>query len=141
MTIRLLPENSSATATVADTVAMLLNDEPLNAAAMALLAEILGGQNTDALLARVNEQNAADDDACRRLIAMLMGSHGTSRIMFRNTRQGVKGFPARRLHTCALPLLAHYQTAFKVACIMGGKQGLNECDRHMLYPEQIFQQI
>ncbi len=126
---------------VADTVALLLNDEPLDAAAMALLAEMLGGQNADALMARVNEQGAAAEDARRRLTAMLMDSHGTSRVMFRNTRQGVKGFPARRLHACALPLPAQYQTAFKVAGIMGGKQGLDERARHMLYPEQIFQQF
>lgn len=102
---------------VADTVALLLNDESLDAPAMAVLAEMLGGQNADALLARVNEQGAAAEDAHRRLTAMLMDSHGTSRVMFRNTRQGVKGFPARRLHACALP--AQYQTAFKVAGIMG----------------------
>ncbi len=30
---------------------------------------------------------------------MLMDRHGTSRVLFRNTRNGVKGFPKRELHT------------------------------------------
>lgn len=70
-----------------------------------------------------------------------MDSHGTSRVMFRNTRQGVKGFPARRLHAHALPLPAQYQTALKVAGIMGSKQAPDERARHRLYPEHIFQQF
>ncbi|SPW47970.1 RNA polymerase-associated protein [Escherichia coli] len=33
---------------------------------------------------------------------MLMDRHGTSRVLFRNTRNGVKGFPKRELHTIKL---------------------------------------
>lgn len=126
---------------VADTVTLLLNGEPLDAAAMALLAGMLSGQHADTLLARINEKGAAADDARRRLTAMLMDSHGTSRVMFRNTRQGVKGFPARRLHAHALPLPAQYQTALKVAGIMDSEQAPEERARHRLYPERIFQQF
>ena len=49
---------------------------------------------------------------------MLMDRHGTSRVLFRNTRNGVKGFPKRELHTIRLPLPTQYQTAIKVSGIM-----------------------
>ena len=38
---------------------------------------------------------------------MLMDRHGTSRVLFCNTRNGVKGFPKRELHTmAALPTVS-----------------------------------
>lgn len=55
---------------------------------------------------------------------MLMDRHGTSRVLFRNTRQGVKGFPQRELHQITLPLPSQYQTAIKVSGIMGSKKRL-----------------
>ncbi len=53
---------------------------------------------------------------------MLMDRHGTSRVLFRNTRNGVKGFPKRELHTIRLPLPTQYQTAIKVSGIMGARK-------------------
>ncbi len=53
---------------------------------------------------------------------MLMDRHGTSRVLFRNTRNGVKGFPKRELHTVKLPLPTQYQTAIKVSGIMGARK-------------------
>ncbi len=53
---------------------------------------------------------------------MLMDRHGTSRVLFRNTRNGVKGFPKRELHTIKLPLPTQYQTAIKVSGIMGARK-------------------
>ncbi len=67
---------------------------------------------------------------------MLMDRHGTSRVLFRNTRNGVKGFPKRELHTIRLPLPTQYQTAIKVSGIMGARKTAEERARDMLYPEQ-----
>ena len=36
-------------------------------------------------------------------IADLLDRHGTGRVLFRNTREGVAGFPARKLHSYPLP--------------------------------------
>ncbi len=41
-------------------------------------------------------------------IADLLDRHGTGRVLFRNTRTSVKGFPKRLLHTYSLPSLAGY---------------------------------
>ena len=72
---------------------------------------------------------------------MLMDRHGTSRVLFRNTRNGVKGFPKRELHQIRLPLPAQYQTAIKVSGIMGARKSAEERARDMLYPEQIYQEF
>lgn len=72
---------------------------------------------------------------------MLMDRHGTSRVLFRNTRNGVKGFPKRELHTIKLPLPTQYQTAIKVSGIMGARKSAEDRARDMLYPEQIYQEF
>ena len=72
---------------------------------------------------------------------MLMDRHGTSRVLFRNTRNGVKGFPKRELHQIRLPLPAQYQTAIKVSGIMGTRKSAEERARDLLYPEQIYQEF
>ncbi len=63
---------------------------------------------------------------------MLMDRHGTSRLLFRNTRNGVKGFPRRELHSLKMPLPTQYQTAIKVAGIMGSKKTLKHVQRNAL---------
>ncbi len=63
---------------------------------------------------------------------MLMDRHGTSRVLFRNTRNGVKGFPKRELHTIRLPLPTQYQTAIKVSGIMGAQNRGRARARHAL---------
>ncbi|MBR7326047.1 RNA polymerase-associated protein RapA, partial [Klebsiella pneumoniae] len=83
-----------------------------------------------------------DAQAARQeLVSMLMDRHGTSRVLFRNTRNGVKGFPKRELHTIRLPLPTQYQTAIKVSGIMGARKTAEERARDMLYPEQIYQEF
>lgn len=72
---------------------------------------------------------------------MLMDRHGTSRVLFRNTRNGVKGFPKRELHQIRLPLPTQYQTAIKVSGIMSARKSADERARDMLYPEQIYQEF
>ncbi|MBK1694634.1 RNA polymerase-binding ATPase [Chromatium weissei] len=69
-------------APIAALAARLLDDEPLTAADHALLQSLLGDH---AELPRAN------------LIAQLLDRHGTGRVLFRNTRAAVAGFPQRQL--------------------------------------------
>lgn len=43
------------------------------------------------------------------LIGRLVDRHGTGRVLLRNTRHAIKGFPGRVSHGCALPLPADYR--------------------------------
>jgi len=123
---------------VADAVTLLLNKQPLTPEALALLGERVDDANTETLL---KAANAGDEAAAKQLVSMLMDRHGTSRVLFRNTRNGVKGFPERHLHSVKLPLPTQYQTAIKVSGIMGSKKSLEARAHDMLYPEQIYQEF
>ena len=126
---------------VADAVAMLLADKALSADEMNVLNELVGEQDIEPLLQVANSSREGKQQARQELISMLMDRHGTSRVLFRNTRSGVKGFPQRELHQIRLPLPQQYQTAIKVSGIMGARKSVDERARDMLYPEQIYQEF
>lgn len=126
---------------IADAVALLLAGEKLKDHSLNLLGDLLGEQDIEPLLKAANAQGEAATEARNELVNLLMDRHGTSRVLFRNTRQGVKGFPQRNLHQFKLALPAQYQTAMKVNALMSGKMDLQQRARSMLYPEQIFQAL
>lgn len=51
----------------------------------------------------------AGEDPINAIVDALLDRHGTGRVLFRNTRASVKGFPQRRLHAVALPSPDLYQ--------------------------------
>ncbi|RLM28169.1 RNA polymerase-binding ATPase [Brenneria alni] len=126
---------------VADAVTLLLAGEKAKTSELNVLSELLGEQDIEPLLKAINSDSEDNPRARQELITMLMDRHGTSRVLFRNTRQGVKGFPQRILHQIRLPLPAQYQTAIKVSEIMGANKLPEARARDMLYPEQIYQQL
>ncbi|WP_347253286.1 RNA polymerase-associated protein RapA [Leminorella grimontii] len=126
---------------VADAVSLLVSGETLNNDALNALGELISEQDIEPLLKAANLKGDEGESARQELVTMLMDRHGTSRVLFRNTRQGVKGFPLRYLHQIKLPLPAQYQTAFKVARMMNGSASLSSRAHDMLYPEQIFQSL
>ncbi|WP_233955803.1 RNA polymerase-associated protein RapA [Pectobacterium versatile] len=126
---------------VADAVTLLLAGEKAQTAELNALSDLLGEQDIEPLLKAINSDSDDNQKARQELITMLMDRHGTSRVLFRNTRQGVKGFPQRVLHQIRLPLPAQYQTAIKVSGIMNANKAPEVRARDMLYPEQIYQQL
>ncbi|PLR34206.1 RNA polymerase-associated protein RapA [Chimaeribacter arupi] len=126
---------------VADAVTLLLSGDRLSNDEQNLLGDMVAEQDIEPLLAAANSDGEESEAARRELIALLMDRHGTSRVLFRNTRNGVKGFPHRVLHEIRLPLPAQYQTAIKVSGIMGAKKSTEDRARDMLYPERIYQEF
>ncbi|WP_158781861.1 RNA polymerase-associated protein RapA [Pantoea sp. BAV 3049] len=126
---------------VADAVAGLLADKAISDQEMNLLNDLVGEQDIEPLLQTANSDREGKLEARQELVSMLMDRHGTSRVLFRNTRNGVKGFPKRELHQIRLPLPTQYQTAIKVSGIMGARKAADERARDMLYPEQIYQEF
>jgi ATP-dependent helicase HepA len=86
---------------VADAAKLLLAKEALNEEAQQHLTALLKDDNVDGLLKNLNdpEKSAAARDA---LIKVLLDHHGTGRILFRNSRQTVQGFPERERYGYAL---------------------------------------
>ncbi len=126
---------------VADAVSSLLADQAISKDEMNLINDLIGEQDIEPLLQVANSDRDGKEDARKELVSMLMDRHGTSRVLFRNTRNGVKGFPKRELHQIRLPLPAQYQTAIKVSGIMGARKTAEERARDMLYPEKIYQEF
>ncbi len=78
---------------VADLAASLLDENALDEHQQALLSELLG-----------DVQGLSTQQIVRRLV----DRHGIGRVMFRNTRHTVKGFPRRELHVSRLDWPAAY---------------------------------
>jgi len=53
------------------------------------------------------------DEARDRLLQRLIDRHGTGRVLFRNTRDHVKGFPLRELRATPLPWPPEYEAIFQ----------------------------
>ena len=79
---------------VAEAVQELLDHGKLSPQARAAIHKFLGSEG-DSLLASVE---SGDEEARARLIRELLDRHGTGRVLFRNTRAAVQGFPERHLH-------------------------------------------
>ena len=89
---------------VAEAVQELLDNGRLSPKAHATIQGFLGAEG-EALLAAVND---GDTQASARLIRELLDRHGTGRVLFRNTRAAVQGFPQRQLHAHPLPCPDQY---------------------------------
>ncbi len=128
---------------VAEAVNKLLSDETINAADIATLSALLPEQNIEPLLDIIatpgNDQKS--EAAVHELVAQLLDRHGTGRVLFRNTRSAIKGFPKRKLNAIPLPLPDQYKTAIKVGRMMGATGNLEEKAKQFLYPEEIYQQF
>lgn len=104
-------EEESHYSEVADAANALLDKTKLTAAQEATLTSLL--KETD-IACQLNELNHSDGElkntARQQLLKQLLDRHGTGRILFRNSRNTIKGFPARELHATPLILPEQYQT-------------------------------
>jgi ATP-dependent helicase HepA len=80
---------------IAEIAGKLLRDETLNEGEITLLAVTLKLEETAV------RQSLADSEKSA-LLTRLLDQHGTGRVMFRNTRAAMSGFPARIAHLTAL---------------------------------------
>ncbi|WP_324062908.1 RNA polymerase-associated protein RapA [Aeromonas caviae] len=115
---------------VAGAAQELLDGEPLSNEAKRILASQLEGLDL------------SDATARQQAVAKLLDQHGTGRVLFRNSRANIQGFPERHLNVYPMPLPEQYKTAIKVMGMMGGNGGdLQTRALRYLYPEKIFQQF
>ena len=85
--------------TVADSVQSLLSEKPLSAVEKNHISDLLNEQDVEPLFKALDCHNNDEKQATRQeLIQNLIDRHGTSRILFRNTRPRCKRFPASVYH-------------------------------------------
>ncbi|AOE84274.1 RNA polymerase-associated protein RapA [Pseudomonas sp. TCU-HL1] len=89
---------------VAEAVQELLDQGRLSDKAEATIKGFLGEEGEGLLQALA----AGDTEAAPRLVRELLDRHGTGRVLFRNTRAAVQGFPERQLHPYPLPNPSEY---------------------------------
>ncbi|MGM0824463.1 MAG: RNA polymerase-associated protein RapA [Pseudomonadota bacterium] len=93
-----------------------LESLPASPDARVYVEAVADDRDSQALLATLcnHEASAAQQDAARsQLRDALLDRHGTGRVMFRNSRRHVGGFPERRLHLTALDLPPAYRRTLR----------------------------
>lgn len=113
-----------------------------SAAQELLDGEILSDEAKQILASQLEGLDLSDTAARQQAVAKLLDQHGTGRVLFRNSRANIQGFPERHLNVYPMPLPEQYKTAIKVMGMMGGNGGdLQTRALRYLYPEKIFQQF
>ncbi|CAI8934462.1 RNA polymerase-associated protein RapA [Methylocaldum szegediense] len=93
---------------LADVVNHLLDDPILDRETLSQLKSLIAHDLAEDLLNRLDDPERAES-ARAELIQLLLDRHGTGRVLFRNTRATVKGFPGRELITHPLPIPEAYR--------------------------------
>ncbi|GJA54921.1 RNA polymerase-associated protein RapA [Aeromonas caviae] len=113
-----------------------------SAAQELLYGETLSNEAKQILASQLEGLDLSDATARQQAVAKLLDQHGTGRVLFRNSRANIQGFPERHLNVYPMPLPEQYKTAIKVMGMMGGNGGdLQTRALRYLYPEKIFQQF
>lgn len=116
-------EEEEQYAPVADAITSLFSGEKLPNEAKNQITELLSEQDVEPLF-RIIESEADEEakaSARQELIDNLMDRHGTGRVLFRNTRAAIKGFPTRNVHLMPMDIPPQYTTSMRVAGMIGGK--------------------
>lgn len=132
---------------LAETAELLIDDKPLEKHDIHVLKEFIPRDNKDLLI----ELSSASDDelskAKQKTIDLLIDQHGTGRVLFRNTRHAIKGFPKRQAKGYALDICEAYSSLFKKIFTSEEKKQQFSLDfnRHyaelMLTPEVAYQSL
>lgn len=123
---------------VAQAANQLLQEQALDDAAKATLIELLKETDITDILEKAQQ---GDLPARKEILNMLLDRHGTGRILFRNSRSGIDGYPSRKLHAYPMALPKQYKTAMSVLGNMGGIQNPELSAHRALFPEKIFQEF
>ncbi len=129
---------------IAAVAAPLLQTEPLTAAQAGALRQVLHEADISAELAVLDSttaEPAAQAQARQQLLSQLLDRHGTGRILFRNSRASIRGFPQRLANLTALPLPEQYANALKVHNSLNPQLTLPQKVSANLFPEQVLQQL
>lgn len=73
-----------------------------------------------------------------QILRRLLDRHGTGRLLFRNTRASITGFPRRILHTYGLPYPSEYQAAARIASALQPPT-TTQLIQQALAPERLYQ--
>ena len=122
---------------IAEAVRQIMEQDTLNQKQIDHLSTIIQAEDNQPLLATLQDNDATPEQqhqARQDLIEHLLDRHGTGRVLFRNTRAAIKGFPSRKLMRKALPLPRQYLDVLKDYQTVGHVN-----PQALLCPERIYQ--
>lgn len=126
---------------VADAANSLVAKEALTNTQIDTLTALLQETDVSDDVSAINHQDQDVQDAARQhVLAQLLDRHGTGRILFRNSRNTIKGFPERELHATALAMPEAYQDSINEFLLSGTAEDLkNQPQAKLLFtPETLF---
>ena len=132
-------QNYTAVAGAANT---LVAGKPLPKEQNHTLTQLLKETDISDLLATINQNDATEkqDAARQQVLTQLLDRHGTGRILFRNSRNTIKGFPKRKLLATPLPIPEAYETLLNDLLLSDNIENLKTSAqaKHLFTPEILF---
>lgn len=107
-------EEEKRYAPIAHAIDVLFSDEALDTPTLNTLIGTIKEGDNQSLLDVLNNANSKKSEIASiksELVAHLLDRHGTGRVLFRNTRATVKGFPDRKLFVYPLPRPLAYEVS------------------------------
>ncbi len=124
---------------VADAANTLVAQEALSAEQLETLKQLLKETDISEQLAQINQAEA--QDAIRQeVLNQLLDRHGIGRILFRNSRNTIKGFPERKLNAIPLALPEQYQEKIEDFLLSDSPEQLvnHKQAKYLVTPEMLY---
>ncbi|MGL4578924.1 MAG: RNA polymerase-associated protein RapA [Shewanella xiamenensis] len=122
----------------------LAGDGKLSDAAINSLTELLSEKDIAPSIRLIQAEDIDSElqQAARsELLQELLDRHGTGRVLYRNSRASVKGFPKRIFNAYPHAMPEQYLTAARVNEMMGGRKSLEAKAAQALSPEKLYQEF
>ena len=134
---------------VAEAADALISDDKLSNAAINSLTELLTEKDINPNIQMIQSDDVAiemQQAAREELLQELLDRHGTGRVLYRNSRASVKGFPKRIFNPQPQTMPEQYRTAARVNAMMsmGTSTGVAQLElkvKKALSPEKIYQEF
>lgn len=134
-------EEESHYSEVADAANALLEGVKLSSDQENTLSALLKESDISQQLIQLNDENNEQQENIRtQLVSQLLDRHGTGRILFRNSRNSIKGFPARETHSAPLVMPEQYQETINEFMLSDCPEGLAKTAqaKYIFTPEMLY---
>ena len=116
----------------------MLHDKAVSPAELKELAPYVSEHDlNDLSIAKASERTALKQD----MLAQLLDRHGTGRLLFRNSRQSIQGFPKRVFLPQSFALPEQYKTVLRVMQSMQAQKDQKTQLAYALAPERMYQEF
>ncbi len=135
-------EEEKSYQSVAEAAEALTANTKLADSAINSLTELLNEKDIMPSINIIQADDIEDDtkqSAREELLQELLDRHGTGRILYRNSRASVSGFPKRFFNPQPLAMPQEYITAERVNAMMGSKKSPQDQAKQSLSPEKLYQ--